>query len=117
MNKFSLRASLLAMAATLGMAMPVTADSMRCGTRLITDGDTAGKLRSLCGEPASISRTTLLRAPVLWRHGRPLRPGFGPVEVPVETWEYNFGPNRLILRVRIEDGRVVDIDTLGYGYP
>ena len=90
---------------------------MRCGTRLITDGDSAGKLRSLCGEPASISRTSILRSRLVWLNGRPLRTGYGHVEVPVETWEYNFGPSRLILRVRIEDGRVVDIDTLGYGYP
>lgn len=116
MNKPRLPASLVAVAA-LGMAAPVMADSMRCGTRLVTDGDTAGKLRSLCGEPASISRTTRLRAPLVWINGRALRTGFGPVEVPVETWEYNFGPRRLVLRVRIEDGLVVDIDTLGYGYP
>lgn len=104
-------------ALALAMASPGMADSMRCGTRLIVDGDTAGKLRSRCGEPTAVSRTAMLRAPVAWVNGRPVRVGYGVVEVPVETWEYNFGPNRLILRVRIEDGLVVAIDTLGYGYP
>jgi hypothetical protein len=116
MNRFRFRAWLIAVAA-LGIAAPAIADSMRCGTRLVTDGDSAGKLRSLCGEPASVSRTSILRPPLVWLHGRPLRTGYGHVEVPVETWEYNFGPSRLIVRVRLEDGRVVDIDTLGYGYP
>jgi hypothetical protein len=116
MKTSRLPACLIAVAA-LGTAAPAMADSMRCGSRLITDGDSAGKLRSLCGEPASVSRTSILRPPLIWLNGRPLRVGYGHVEVPVETWEYNFGPSRLILRVRIEDGRVVDIDTLGYGYP
>jgi len=109
-------APLLAMA-LLGAATPGMADSMRCGSRLVKDGDSAGKLRSLCGEPASISRSSRLRPPIVWINGRALRTGYGAVEIPVETWEYNFGPTRLILRVRIEDGLVVSIDTLGYGYP
>jgi hypothetical protein len=116
MDKIRFLAPLLAMV-SLGMAHPAMADSMRCGSRLVTDGDSAGKLRSLCGEPASISRATLRRTPLVWFNGRPRRVGYDPVEVPVETWEYNFGPSRLMLRVRIEDGLVKGIDTLGYGYP
>jgi hypothetical protein len=104
-------------AAALAVAAPCMADSMRCGNLLVVDGDTAGKLRSRCGEPASISRRTVLQAPLIWLNGRAVRTGYAAVEVPVETWEYNFGPNRLIQRVRIEDGVVVSIDTLGYGYP
>lgn len=116
MNKLRLLGPLLA-AVSLGLAAPSMADSMRCGNHLVTDGDTVGKLRSRCGEPAAISRKTVLRPPIVWVHGRALRTGHGAVEVPVETWEYNFGPRRLIQRVRIEDGLVVAIDTLGYGYP
>jgi hypothetical protein len=116
MNTCRLTVPLLA-ALSLGMAAPSMADSMRCGSNLIVDGDTAGKLRSRCGEPASISRRTVLRPPILWVNGRALRVGHSALEVPVETWEYNFGPRRLIQRVRIEDGLVVAIDTLGYGYP
>jgi hypothetical protein len=112
-----LRRLLLLLTLPLAMASPCLADSMRCGNLLVTDGDSAGKLRSRCGQPASISRTSVLRPPIVWINGRALRTGYGAVEVPVETWEYNFGPRRLIQRVRIEDGLVVAIDTLGYGYP
>jgi Protein of unknown function (DUF2845) len=101
----------------LAASAPTKADSMRCGNHLVVDGDPAGKLRSRCGEPASISRRTVLRPPIVWVNGRSYHVGYGAVEVPVETWEYNFGPRRLMLRVRIEDGLVVAIDTLGYGYP
>jgi hypothetical protein len=104
-------------AALLALAAPCMADSMRCGNHLVVDGDTAGKLRSRCGEPASISHSTVLRAPLLWIHGRAVQVGYSALEVPVETWDYNFGPRRFMLRVRIEDGLVVSIDTLGYGYP
>ena len=38
------------------------------------------------------------------------------IEVPVEIWLYNLGPNKLMRRLRFEGGYVVDIDTLGYGY-
>lgn len=38
------------------------------------------------------------------------------VEVKVEEWIYNFGPNRLMQLVRFEDGLVAEIDRLGYGY-
>jgi hypothetical protein len=115
--RISLHARSRIAALALAVAAPSMADSLRCGSRLILEGDTAGKLRSLCGTPAAISRSSLQRAPAVWFNGRLVSVGFAPVEVPVETWEYNFGPNRLIHRVRLEDGLVVSIDTLGYGYP
>ena len=40
----------------------------------------------------------------------------GQIEVAVEIWTYNFGPDRLMQRLKIEDGVVVEIRTLGYGY-
>jgi hypothetical protein len=38
-------------------------------------------------------------------------------EVVVETWTYNLGPHRLMPRIRFEDGRVAEIQWLGYGFP
>jgi hypothetical protein len=90
---------------------------MRCGTHLITEGDTAGEMRRHCGAPAEVDVKTILRPPVIWRHGRPLHVAGGDIEVRVELWTYNFGPNQFMRRVRVEDGRVKDIETLGHGYP
>jgi Protein of unknown function (DUF2845) len=39
-----------------------------------------------------------------------------PGEMAVETWIYNFGPNRLMQSIRFENGVVVKIDSLGYGF-
>lgn len=39
------------------------------------------------------------------------------VEVPVETWTYNRGSNKLLIRIRFVDGKVVAIKSLNdYGY-
>jgi hypothetical protein len=100
-----------------GMALPAAADSFRCGSRLVVEGDSAGKLRTLCGEPAEITVTNVLRPAWVWVGGRRFRVGQDPVVVPVETWTYNLGSLRLLRRIRIEDGLVTRIDTLGYGYP
>jgi hypothetical protein len=50
-----------------------------------------------------------------------LIPGTGVVsgsaeEVQVETWIYNFGPDHLMERIRIENGVIVDMQSMGYGY-
>lgn len=37
------------------------------------------------------------------------------VEVPIEEWIYNFGPQQFMQLVLIEDGRIRSISDLGYG--
>jgi len=98
------------------LAGPVAADSFRCGNKLITDGDTADKLVARCGEPTEITRTAILRRPVDWRFGRPYYLSNDFVEVAVEYWTYNLGPNKLMRRLRIDGGIVTEIETLGPGY-
>lgn len=107
---------LLAVLLVLGTAAPARADAMRCGTRLVAEGDTAGELVARCGAPSQVDRRTLLRPAIVWHAGRPLQVPGGPVEVAVETWTYNLGPHKLMRRVRLEDGVVRAIETLGYGF-
>jgi hypothetical protein len=97
-------------------ASPARADAMRCGNRLVTFGDTQSAVRAICGEPSDVQTRTIVRRPTYDLNGRVIYYGDGYVEVPVETWTYNFGPYKLIRRVRFVDGRVDDIETLGYGY-
>lgn len=42
-------------------------------------------------------------------------PGFVE-DVWIEEWTYNLGSNRLMRLVRLENGFVADVRTLGYGY-
>jgi hypothetical protein len=108
--------ALLLAAVLAGLAGRAEA-ALNCGTRLITEGDTSGELLARCGEPASVDRKVVYRAPVVWREGRAIRVPGGDIEVQVEYWTYNFGRNKLMRRVTLEDGRVRAIETLGYGYP
>jgi hypothetical protein len=102
-------------AATIA-AGPAVADSFRCGTKLVTDGDSADKVQALCGPPSEVTRSEIWRRPVVWRFGRPYYVSPDPVPVMVEYWTYNLGPNKLMRRLRLEDGLVTEIETLGHGY-
>jgi len=91
--------------------------SMRCGSKIIDDGVSRSEVAAKCGEPDEvITLRSVFRRPVLWTNGRPYFIGENYIEVPIEAWIYNFGPNKLMRRVVFEAGFVVEIETLGYGY-
>jgi hypothetical protein len=100
----------------LTIAVPASADGMRCGSKLMSQGDPRAKVRQFCGEPTDVQTRSILRRPTFNFGGRIYSYGDGYVEVPVEIWTYNFGPYKLMRQVRFVDGRVEDIETLGYGY-
>jgi uncharacterized protein DUF2845 len=98
-------------------ASPAFADTMRCGSKLINEGVTRSEVAAKCGEPDEVvTMRSVYRRPVIWTSGRPYFIGEDYIEVPVESWIYNLGPNKLMRRVRFEGGIVVEIETLGYGY-
>lgn len=104
---------LLALALTLLLAGP--AHAMRCGTRIVTEGDYAVDVLHRCGEPEYIEESADYRyRSISTRHGRLY--GSSPAPVAIEVWTYNFGPNRLMRRLRFENGELQSIRTLGYGY-
>ncbi|MCB1624968.1 MAG: DUF2845 domain-containing protein [Pseudomonadales bacterium] len=92
------------------------AHAFRCGNKLVHEGDTRSEVAAKCGEPTEVSRRSVWRQPIIWHRGRPFYVGDGLIEIPVETWIYNLGPRKFMRRVRFEDGVVVEIETLGYGY-
>jgi hypothetical protein len=106
----------IAFAISLTFGAAAHADAMRCGGRLIGSGDTRAMVREFCGEPVDIATRTILQRPNFLLHGRTFFLNEGYVEVPVEVWTYNLGPNRLMREVSFVNGRVDSIDTLGYGY-
>lgn len=108
--------ALLLLGAGTLLAPAAHADAMRCGTRLIRQGDTSSTVRDLCGEPTDVQRRTILRRPYYDLHGRIVYFGDGLIEIPVEVWTYNLGPYKLMRRVRFVDGLVDEIETLGYGH-
>lgn len=103
--------------ALLSLLAASPAFAFRCGTKLVTEGDTREKVAAICGEPTEVlTMKSVYRRPVIWASGRPYYIGEDFMEIPVESWIYNLGPNKLMQRVRFEGGLVAEIESLGYGY-
>lgn len=98
------------------MVAPALADTVRCGDKLVYEGDTTARVEARCGKPAQISYSSILKVPTYWRGDRPYRLTDQAVQIPVETWIYNFGNRRFMRKLRFEDGVLVEISTLEYGY-
>jgi hypothetical protein len=105
--------SLIVVSCLLLTSPLVMASSIRCGSRIIGPGDSSAELSALCGDPAQVNRGSVYSGVAAGRNG--IQSGTVS-ESEVETWTYNFGPNQLMERVRIENGVIVQIDSLGYGY-
>ncbi|HSU41365.1 MAG TPA: DUF2845 domain-containing protein [Polyangiaceae bacterium] len=101
------------------------ADSLRCGDRLASTGDSTYEVQSICGEPdAAVHRveyrTVRIRvpAPCHDEHGcrRCDAEVERTVEVVVDDWTYDFGRNRFVEYVGFENGRLVSIREGSYGH-
>lgn len=100
------------------------AQALRCDGKLVLEGMLEIEVREHCGEPAAVrdlgfvvrSFHPLAHRPphggVLFRYG----PGNYYQEVVVTEYIYNFGPRKLMRRLRFEGGVLADVETLGYGY-
>jgi hypothetical protein len=84
------------------------AQSLRCASKIINEGTSQVKVAALCGQPTNIEHQSAVGGFV---NGVPVAG-----DVQVEIWTYNFGPNKLLQRIRFENGIVVKIDSLGYGF-
>jgi hypothetical protein len=111
-----MRRMLIAVFLMLGAAGNAHADAMRCGSRLISEEDAIDKVIELCGEPSDRSRTWIVRQPRYELNGNEyVFPG--EEDVPVDTLWYDFGPNKLMRKLRFVAGRLESIETLGHGTP
>ena len=106
--------------------------SLRCGVRLITEGDPKAKVLAECGEPDHVQ---------VWEEERSYRYHYHPsyygiyddydvidpehaygqpyrvkVLVIIEEWTYNRGPGRFMNHLRLENGIVQHITSGDYGY-
>lgn len=78
--------------------------SIRCGSKLVSEGMLSAELLAICGEPDFRD---------VWA------PPGGTVlgyVAPTEEWTYNLGSSQLLRVVRIRNGRIDRIGTEGYGF-
>ncbi|HEX5354424.1 MAG TPA: DUF2845 domain-containing protein [Rhodanobacteraceae bacterium] len=99
---------LLALSALI---LPSRAWALRCGNQIVKQGETAAQVLDACGAPFFLDR---------YVGG----PGVGvttPVELVApavvrEVWYYNFGPQRLMVRLEFSGDVLARMQTLGYGF-
>jgi len=104
--------AVLVAASALAFA-PSSALAMRCGMHLIDRGDTRIELLARCGEPTDVSqRVEQVMVGSRYAHEFEAQ----AVTILIESWDYNFGPTRLMRRVELRDGTISAIETLGQGY-
>ena len=84
--------------------------ALRCGSKLVNDGDHMSKILKYCGEPTSVQVRTVVRG-YGYRHSYPYS-----AEIIVEEWTYNFGPRRFMQTITFENGLVVSVKQLRSGY-
>jgi len=106
----------LVVAASIVTAQSASADTLRCGSKLISEGDSIEKVIQYCGEPTATKRTWSTRQP-RFEHGGQEIPFEGTEDVPVDLWTYDFGSSKLIRRIRFVAGKVESIETLEHGTP
>jgi hypothetical protein len=100
---------------------PVHAESgMRCGSKLVGQGDSTYRVRQLCGDPVEARTHTETRRVAAGRRQR-ADGSFEyierTVEVPIDTWLYDFGSHKFMRRVTFEHGLLVHVETGSYGSP
>jgi uncharacterized protein DUF2845 len=115
------RLLMMALAAFFGLPGVTFADSMYCGNRLISDGDTKPIVLLRCGEPfykETVSYLTFesrLKRFVHRKKDELKENEFSAQStIPVEKWYYNFGSNQFIRAVTFEGDTVVKIEELDW---
>lgn len=104
-------------ALTLALALPAApawADSIHCDGGIVSTGDTRVDLLGKCGPPSFQERRAVERGNAAWD------PAVGAgasveVQAAVETWTYDFGPNRFLMTVTLRNGLVASVERGGYG--
>jgi hypothetical protein len=93
-------------------AGPPALPRARCAARF-HEGESAYEVLARCGEPAFRDARLDVRTRIL-EDGSVLQAD--SVDVTVELWTYDFGSSTFVRLLTFEDGRLVRIETGGYGY-
>ena len=98
----------------LVLASPALA--FRCGTHLIREGDHYLQVLRHCGQPSIEER--FLQERMVSRQIHRLIPSraYTSEGLIIHLWTYNFGAQKFMRQLRFEDGILVRIEKVDYGY-
>ena len=108
-----LRTVIAALLVAAAPAVGSTTDTgtMMCAKGIVSIGTTAGEVLATCGQPAPATSREDRRVAREWQSG-----GRRLTTVSIDDWIFTFGPNQFQYQVILENGRVVRIESLDYGY-
>lgn len=89
--------------------LPLSAQAVRCGSKLVKTGDPVSRLQRNCPEPFWIERWSVPALVDNSYSGLQLSDG-------LEAWYINFGPRKLVRRMLVRNGELVGEQTLDYGF-
>lgn len=89
---------------TLAALAQTSQGALRCGSSLVSDGAWPLEVEENCGPPDYVAAYPTATVP-----------GLGVVQTE-EHWYYNPGPQRFIRRVVFRNGKLAQVDALGYGF-
>lgn len=97
----------LALAAFALLAMPLaaTADSMRCGSKIVNETSRAAEILEKCGEPQQKDVRT---EPIMAKN--PAGYAYKVGEQVVERWRYQRSSRALPMVVTVVDGKVIKLE-------
>lgn len=98
------------------LASAIPAQALRCGTNLASKGDHFSEVLDKCGEPDFSDEWIEYKTYRIYDERLPMVYHDVSRPVTVKEWTYNFGPNRFMQVLRFENGKLVDIHSLGYGH-
>jgi len=103
----------LGLGLVLALVSPRAAEAgsnLRCGNRLVSDGDPMEEVFRRCGEPTFRTTSTDFVS-------FETAPGVVVTRsIPVETWTYNRGPREFVRYLTFRNGRLVNVSEGNYGY-
>lgn len=114
--------ALAALTLLLSTAAPAAAEeSFRCRGRLVSKGDGKYEVQKKCGEPDAVTQRTdkrKLRERVRRWIGNVMEEVTEEreVEIVVQEWTYDLGPERFVRVVDFENDRVVAVHARDYGH-
>lgn len=116
---FTAKLVILAVLASTALLASGAAHALRCGSQLVKEGMHEIEVKAICGKPVfERNLGYVIRSHIDRTHGSTSTRYYAGYrrEVLVTELVFNFGPRRLMRRMRFEGGRLVSIETAGYGY-
>jgi len=108
--------------ATVVTPLIARADSLRCGSKIASEGSTQAEVLLRCGEPMTkLTRyETISEETRTQNQTKDKTSGASQAQVrtftrTIDEWVYNFGPSEFMQEVTFVDGRLLKVRSLTYG--